>query len=166
MGIFVIIQNIIIICGLVFNVLFGINFIRALKDNKNTCFIGNIFFVLIYAVLLLLFIIYGIFNGFELFDILFIAFIVTGVPMSFTPLTEKGIIKTQPFGYTYISREKCSYEYVQGKFLETLYIYQNGLESGGKEIPMKYHIGIKKPKTVKMLADWYGKHNYENPLTK
>lgn len=35
-----------------------------------------------------------------------------------------------------------------------------------KKLAQSFNLGIKKMKTVKMLADWYGKHGYENPLTK
>lgn len=57
--------------------------------------------------------------------------------------------------------ENLSYEYKKGRLgMEQLYIYK------GSPLFGIFNFGIKKPKTVKMLADWYGKHGYENPLTK
>lgn len=55
-----------------------------------------------------------------------------------------------------------SYEYKKNSLgMETLCIYNKNSKKG-----MPYNLGIKSMKTVKMLADWYGKHGYDNPLTK
>ena len=55
-----------------------------------------------------------------------------------------------------------SYEYKKNSLgMETLYIYNKNSKKASAQ-----NLGIKKMKTVKMLADWYGKHGYENPLTK
>ena len=83
------------------------------------------------------------------------------IPCQFTCLSPEGI-RNMIFRNGGIDPvENISYEYKKGSLgMEQLYIYK-GQSSRGT-----YNVGIKKPKTVKMLADWYGKHNYENPLTK
>ena len=58
--------------------------------------------------------------------------------------------------------QNLSYEYSKGLFgMEKLDLFLND-----KKLAQSFNLGIKKMKTVKMLADWYGKHGYENPLTK
>ena len=58
--------------------------------------------------------------------------------------------------------KNLSYEYGKGLFgIEKLDLFIND-----KKFAKGFNLGIKKMKTVKMLADWYGKHGYENPLTK
>ena len=84
------------------------------------------------------------------------------IPCEVTCLSPEGI-RTMIFRKGGIEPvENYSYEYTKSKLgIETLHLYAKG-----KNRPSPYNIGIKKPKTVKMLADWYGKHGYENPLTK
>ncbi len=83
------------------------------------------------------------------------------IPCQFTCLSPEGI-RTDFKKGGLIPVENLSYEYTKTKFgIDILSLYDEG-----KSRPSTYNIGIKKPKTVKMLADWYGKHNYENPLTK
>ncbi len=83
------------------------------------------------------------------------------IPCQFTCLSPEGIRTAFKKGGL-IPVENLSYEYTKTKFgIDILSLYDEG-----KSRPSTYNIGIKKPKTVKMLADWYGKHNYENPLTK
>ena len=58
--------------------------------------------------------------------------------------------------------QSLSYEYGKGLFgMEKLDLFMND-----KKFANGFNLGIKRKKTVKMLADWYGKHGYENPLTK
>ena len=88
------------------------------------------------------------------------------LPCEFTCLSPEGI-RTMIFRNKGLNPvENLSYEYKKGRFFENLCIYQNNVKSGSKDLPMRFNIGIKRPKTVKMLADWYGKHGYENPLIK
>ena len=56
--------------------------------------------------------------------------------------------------------ENYSYEYTKNGFGHEVLLLCN--KNGKSGLP--YNIGIKKPKTVKMLADWYGKHDYKNPM--
>ena len=83
------------------------------------------------------------------------------IPCEFTCLSPEGM-RTMIFMNGGIEPvQNLSYEYRKNSLgLEQLYIYK-GQSSRGI-----FNVGIKKPKTVKMLADWYGKHGYENPLTK
>ncbi len=83
------------------------------------------------------------------------------IPCQFTCLSPEGI-RTDFKKGGLIPVENLSYEYTKTKFgIDILSLYDEG-----KSRPSTYNIGIKKPKTVKMLADWYGKHGYENPLIK
>lgn len=56
-----------------------------------------------------------------------------------------------------ISKDGISYEYSEKK----LNLYINGSKK-----PLIFDIGTTRTKTVKMLADNYPKHGYENPLLK
>ena len=83
------------------------------------------------------------------------------IPCQFTCLSPEGR-RTDFKKGGLIPVENLSYEYTKTKFgIDILSLYDEG-----KSRPSTYNIGIKKPKTVKMLADWYGKHGYENPLIK
>ena len=83
------------------------------------------------------------------------------IPCQFTCLSPEGI-RTDFKKGDLDPIENYSYEYRKNAIgLEQLYIYKKGFKR-----PTTYNIGIKNPKTVKMLADWYGKHGYENPLIK
>ena len=83
------------------------------------------------------------------------------IPCQFTCLSPEGI-RTDFKKGGLIPVENLSYEYTKTKFgIDILSLYDEG-----KSRPSTYNIGIKKPKTVKMLADWYSKHGYENPLIK
>ena len=93
--------------------------------------------------------------------IAFLICCILTIPFQFTCLSPEGI-RTAFKKDDLDSVENFSYEYKKNSIgLEQLYIYKKGFKR-----PTTYNIGIKKTKTVKMLADWYGKHNYENPLTK
>ena len=84
------------------------------------------------------------------------------IPVQFTCLSPEGIRLPLFIKGGIDPVENYSYEYKQNSLgKDTLYLYNKNKTSG-----LSYNIGIKKPKTVKILADWYGKHNYENPLTK
>lgn len=94
-------------------------------------------------------------------SILYLIGIILTIPFQFTCLSPEGI-RTAFKKDDLDPVENFSYEYKKNSIgLEQLYIYKKGFKR-----PTTYNIGIKKPKTVKMLADWYGKHGYENPLTK
>jgi hypothetical protein len=77
------------------------------------------------------------------------------------PVTPDGIVSAGPLKSALIPREEYSYEFSKDKIGNCVKLYRNGAAK-----PMTAHLGIKSMKTVKMLADWYGKHGYENPLTK
>ncbi len=72
-------------------------------------------------------------------------------------LTPKGVCRSLSFGRKYAPSSEVSYEF-KGSALE---IY-----TPGSTRPAKFQIGTKSIRTVKMLADWYQKHGYENPLIK
>ena len=94
-------------------------------------------------------------------SILYLICLILTIPCQFTCLSPEGIRTAFKKGGL-IPVENLSYEYTKTKFgIDILSLYDEV-----KSRPSTYNIGIKNPKTVKMLADWYGKHGYENPLTK
>ena len=95
-------------------------------------------------------------------SILLIILAILIIPSAITCISPEGI-RTALFINNGISPvQNLSYEYSKGLFgIEKLNLFLNN-----KKLVNGFNLGIKKPKTVKMLADWYGKHGYENPLTK
>ena len=94
-------------------------------------------------------------------SIAFLICLIFSIPSYITCLSPQGI-RTAFKKDDLDPVENFSYEYKKNSIgLEQLYIYKKGFKR-----PTTYNIGIKKTKTVKMLADWYGKHDYENPLIK
>ncbi|MBR4626160.1 MAG: hypothetical protein IKO47_00380 [Ruminococcus sp.] len=73
----------------------------------------------------------------------------------FNILTPNGICRNFALKSKYVPNTDISYEYGD-KDLEMYF------PSSPK--PAKYRLNIKSPKTVKMLADWYPKHDYKNPI--
>lgn len=99
----------------------------------------------------------------SIITILFLAMVVLLIPIyGFECLSPQGLRYPIFMNKGISPVEIHSYEYKKGLFgIEHLYIYNN--RSGRK---LSYNLGIKNMKAVKMLADWYGKHGYENPLTR
>ena len=110
----------------------------------------------------------------SIFTLLFVIELITGHPVwiygiaavceliylpaaAFSILTPKGICRILSLKNKYVPLSDVSYEFTD-KFL-AIYIAQ---KNGSKMV--RYHYGIKNIKTVKMLADWYPKHNMTNPL--
>ena len=146
----------IILCAvvLVYDICSFISWSRA----KEKAFISNIFslaFIIIIAVC-------GLLLKNSLHSVLLTSIAVLLIPLNITCLSPEGI-RTAIFANKGISPVKdLSYEYSKGLFgMEKLDLFLND-----KKLAQSFNLGIKKMKTVKMLADWYGKHGYENPLTK
>ncbi|MBP5581535.1 MAG: hypothetical protein J6X85_07100 [Ruminococcus sp.] len=99
----------------------------------------------------------------SLITVLFLVMVILTIPIcGFDCLSPEGIRYPIFMNKGISPVANHSYEYKKGLFgIEHLYIYNNRTNK-----KLSYNIGIKKMKTVKMLADWYGKHGYENPLTK
>jgi len=99
----------------------------------------------------------------SLITVLFLVMVILTIPIcGFDCLSPEGIRYPIFMNKGISPVDNHSYEYKKGLFgIEHLYIYNNRTYK-----KLSYNIGIKKMKTVKMLADWYGKHGYENPLTK
>lgn len=76
---------------------------------------------------------------------------------TFSILTPKGICRNFSLKRSYVPVSELSYEFTD----QYLAMYFNNRK---KNNMVKYHIGIKNMDTVKMLADWYPKHNMTNPL--
>jgi len=74
---------------------------------------------------------------------------------STTLLTPKGICNKNCLKQTYVPVADVSYQYKDEK-LELHYPKKNKTEN--------YQYGIKKTGTVTMLADWYPKYEYTNPI--
>lgn len=94
---------------------------------------------------------------------LLLAEMILIIPSQFiTVISPKGILTMFFMNGGYVGVDNLSYEYKTGSFKkEYLYIYNKY-----KSRPSKFIFGIKNMKTIKMLADYYSKHGYENPLLK
>jgi len=73
----------------------------------------------------------------------------------FSILTPKGICRNFALKSRYVPTSELSYEFADKDLV---------MHFNNKPKPVKYRLGIKNIKTVKMLADWYPKHGYTNPL--
>ena len=146
----------IILCAvvLVYDICCFISWSRA----KEKSFISNIWALAVILILAAC----GLFVKNTVHSILLISLAVLIIPFDITCLSPEGI-RTAIFANKGISPVKnLSYEYGKGLFgIEKLDLFIND-----KKFAKGFNLGIKKMKTVKMLADWYGKHGYENPLTK
>ncbi|WP_295077269.1 hypothetical protein [Ruminococcus sp.] len=146
----------IILCAaaLVYDICCFISWSRA----KEKSFISNILALAGIIVLAVC----GLFLKNTAHSVLMILLAVLLIPCDITCLSPEGI-RTAIFANKGISPVKnLSYEYGKGLFgMEKLDLFIND-----KKFAKGFNLGIKKMKTVKMLADWYGKHGYENPLTK
>ncbi|MBP5432079.1 hypothetical protein [Ruminococcus sp.] len=146
----------IILCtaALVYDICCFISWSRA----KEKSFISNIWALTVILILAAC----GLFVKNTVHSILLISLAVLIIPFDITCLSPEGI-RTAIFANKGISPVKnLSYEYGKGLFgIEKLDLFIND-----KKFAKGFNLGIKKMKTVKMLADWYGKHGYENPLTK
>ena len=145
----------IILCAaaLVYDICCFISWSRA----KEKSFISNILALAGIIVLAVC----GLFLKNTAHSVLMILLAVLLIPCDITCLSPEGI-RTAIFANKGISPVKnLSYEYGKGLFgMEKLDLFIND-----KKFAKGFNLGIKKMKTVKMLADWYGKHGYENPLT-
>ncbi len=146
----------IILCAvvLVYDICCFISWSRA----KEKSFISNIWS---FAVILII-AACGLLLKNSLHSVLLTSIAVLLIPLNITCLSPEGI-RTAIFSNKGISPvQNLSYEYGKGLFgMEKLDLFLND-----KKLAQSFNLGIKKMKTVKMLADWYGKHGYENPLTK
>ena len=144
----------IILCAaaLVYDICCFISWSRA----KEKSFISNILALAGIIVLAVC----GLFLKNTAHSVLMILLAVLLIPCDITCLSPEGI-RTAIFANKGISPVKnLSYEYGKGLFgMEKLDLFIND-----KKFAKGFNLGIKKMKTVKMLADWYGKHGYENPL--
>lgn len=148
--------------GIIFSLLTVINLIRGMMKYKDKAIIINLPLFISYTVTILGFCALLIFNeSFRIPWLLMTIFWVLSVFCLCVPITPQGVMYAFPFGYKLVSNEEYSYEYANTKLGECVKLYRKGIEK-----PAVFHIGIHKPSTVKMLADWYGKHDLENPLTK
>ena len=148
--------------GIIFALLTSINLIRGMLKYKERAIIINLPLFLSYMVTALGFCALLILNeSFRIPWLLMMIFWLFSVFCLCVPITPQGVMYVFPFGYKLVSNEEYSYEYSETKFGECVKLYRKGIEK-----PAVFHIGIHKSTTVKMLADWYGKHGFENPLTK
>ena len=76
-------------------------------------------------------------------------------PSCFNILTPKGICKGLSLKSKYFPVSELSYEY-SGKNVEMYF--------KDKPKPTVYSLLTQNTNTVKMLADWYSKHDYKNPI--
>lgn len=139
-----------------------INLLRGIAKVKEKVFVVNLPILLLYIIAIAADIVLLIFNkGFRVPWAILLGTLILSIIGLFVPISPQGIISAAPLGCKLMPSGGYSYEFAKGKIGECLKIYGKG-----KEKPAVFHLGIKNMKTVKMLADWYGKHGYENPLTK
>ena len=144
--------------------LYDICLILSWSKAKEKAFIANLSSIIVTAFCAAVIIIIDLIEkkGIDLFTIVFIILEILLLPFDITCLSPEGI-RTPIFVNNGISPvQNWSYEYTGGTLTkEKLDLFRNN-----QKFKRGFHLGIKKPKTVKILADWYGKHGYENPLTK
>ncbi|MCR5601219.1 MAG: hypothetical protein K6G33_10830 [Ruminococcus sp.] len=148
--------------GVMIESLCCINLLRGILRHKEAAIVINLPTLLIYFIAIIVEIILAIFNkDFSVPWILMTVIMLLSVLCLCVPLTPEGIVSAGPLKSKLIPREEYSYEFSKDKMGDCVKIYRNGASR-----PAVFHLGIKNMKTVKMLADWYSKHDYENPLTK
>ena len=139
-----------------------INLLRGIVKVKEKTFVMNLPTLLLYVIAIAADIALLVFNrGFRVPWAILLGAMILSIFGLFVPLSPQGVISAGPLGCKLLPREEYSYEFAKDKLGECLKLYRKGADK-----PAVFHLGIKKMKTVKMLADWYGKHGYENPLTK
>ncbi|MBR3667840.1 MAG: hypothetical protein IKN66_11910 [Ruminococcus sp.] len=154
--------TIVLSVGVLLMVLNTINLLRGMFKFKDKVIVMNLPALLLYIIAIAAATALVIFNkGFRVPWLLMEVILLLSVFSLCVPITPQGIINEGPFGCKLLQREEYSYEFGRDKCGECMKLYRKGVEK-----PAVFHLGIKNMKTVKMLADWYGKHGYENPLTK
>ncbi|HNZ99375.1 hypothetical protein [Ruminococcus sp.] len=154
--------TIVLSVGVLLMVLNTINLLRGMLKFKDKVIVMNLPALLLYIIAIAVGIALVIFNkGFRVPWILMEVILLLSIFSLCVPITPQGVVNEGPFGCKLLPREDYSYEFGKDKMGECMKLYRKGVEK-----PAVFHLGIKNMKTVKMLADWYGKHGYENPLTK
>jgi hypothetical protein len=148
--------------GVLFELLCCINLLRGMLRHKEKTIVMNLPALLLYFIAIIVGICLAIFNAsFRIPWILMTVIMLLSVFCLCVPVTPDGIVSAGPLKSELIPREEYSYEFSKDKMGDCVKLYRSGADR-----PAVFHLGIKNMKTVKMLADWYGKHGYENPLTK
>lgn len=156
------ISTILLSAAILFSLSTAVNLIRGMIKCKEKAIIINLTYLLMYALAFAAGICLIILNkNFRIPCLLFSIEMLLSAFCLCTVLTKDGMLSPKPLGYAVIPREELSYEYSQEKICECVKLYRKNAAK-----PSVYHLGIKKPKTVKLFADWFGKHDCENPLTK
>ncbi len=148
--------------GVLVELMCCINLLRGMLRHKDKAVVMNLPVLLLYFIAADTGIALAIFNeSFRVPWILMTVIMLLCIVCLAVPITNEGIVSASPLKSVVIPREEYSYEFSKDKMGECVKLYRNNAEK-----PAVFHLGIKNMKTVKMLADWYGKHGYENPLTK
>ena len=156
------IATVILSVGVLFMALNCINLLRGMIKFKDKAIVLNLPMLLLYVIAVIVDIFLIIFiKSFRVPWILLGVIVLLSAFCLLVPITSQGIVSAGPLGCKLLPREEYSYEFAKDKIGNCMKLYRKGTEK-----PAVFHLGIKNMKTVKMLADWYGKHGYENPLTK
>ncbi len=118
--------------------------------SSKSAILNDLAFVFCFAVLFIIDI-----KGNFMFGIVALCDLIAMPVSSTTILTPKGICKKTCLKQTYIPVSDLSYEFKDEKL---------DMHLTNKEKPETYQYGIKNTNTVKMLADWYPKYEYKNPI--
>lgn len=156
------IATVVLSVGVLFMVLNSINLLRGMLKFKDKAIVLNLPTLLLYAIAIAVDIFLIIFvKGFRVPWILLGAILLLSIFCLMVLVTSQGVVSAGPLGCKLLPREEYSYEFGKDRMGDCMKLFRKGNDK-----PAVFHLGIKSMKTVKMLADWYGKHGYENPLTK
>lgn len=146
---------VIIIALAAFSLYLMISFLIALVREKEKAVVGSLESLISILVCYVVFGLIFCIDKSPIFGFAALAELFTFPCTVFVILTPKGICRLSSIKPKYKPVSDLSYEF-RNNHLE---IY-----SSSKSSCSRYQLGIKSTKTVKMLADWYPKHNYTNPL--
>ena len=146
--------GIVIVTG-IFSLYLAVSFIVSLIREKEKAVVGSLESLISITVCVVLFSVMFFFSRNPVYGAVAVAELFAFPCTVFAVLTPKGISLPLHITGKYKPVSELSYQFNANR-LEMYF--------AGKKACTKYHIGIKNIKTVKMLADYYPKHGYTNPL--
>ena len=141
----------IVIATGIFSLYLTLSFIVSLIREKEKAVVGSLESLICIAVCVVLFSVIFIVSRKPFYGVAALAELFAFPCTSFSVLTSKGICVPLYITGKHKPVSELSYEF-KDNHLEMFF--------AGKKNCTKYHIGIKNAKTIKLLVDWYPKHNY------
>lgn len=144
-------------------IVLDISWLISIRKAEEKAFVGSLTKLIIYAVLIVISAVNIFVSESWLFWLMIMLYWIAALPAAvFTVLSPEGVRTFSFRSGGIIPLDDYRYQFVQGKSgRETLELHRKA--SGRLE---KYQLGIKNIRTVKILADYYPKFGYENPLLK